>query len=432
MRTVSAFQIFVLSQQAVTIVVYWLWSKSALSTETIGEVELLFYLGYALTFYWLAGLLQAFLRQSPRVAAEQQQSFRWKVYCILMGLVVVVASITWWGRSWLVPTLTQRTELPLLGWFLGYLILNLPASLTEHLYVADDRGNALLRYATWSLGSQLLLLGVLPWSGFSILTALQTLVVVGVARHGWLLYELSKNNTNIAHKALHWTALRPLWWGPAVPLMGYAFFGGIAMTLDGWLVNYHYDGDAQQFAIFRYGARELPLVLVLTAALSNAMLPKLGRNAHAHLPELRRSALRLMHLLFPLSIVLMWTSSWIYPWVFNADFAPAAAVFNVLLLVLIPRVVFSHTVLLGVGEERLLARVALFELFINLACSFWLVQTMGLPGIALGTVIAYSFEKIVYAIRLYDLKRIALNTYLPFGWWLIYSTILLISYLFTV
>ena len=54
-----------------------------------------------------------------------------------------------------------------------------------------------------------------------------------------------------------------------------------------------------------------------------------------------------MHLLYPLSIVLLWVSEFLFVQVFDPAFRESAAIFNVYLLILTNRLIFPHTVIIG-------------------------------------------------------------------------------------
>jgi O-antigen/teichoic acid export membrane protein len=79
------------------------------------------------------------------------------------------------------------------------------------------------------------------------------------------------------------------------------FLSGSAQFVDGFIVTSYFDEET--FAVFRYGARELPLAMLLANALSNAMLPDFAQreNLTQNLRQLKENVSRLMHFLFPLT-----------------------------------------------------------------------------------------------------------------------------------
>ncbi|MEM6700423.1 MAG: polysaccharide biosynthesis C-terminal domain-containing protein [Bacteroidota bacterium] len=210
----------------------------------------------------------------------------------------------------------------------------------------------------------------------------------------------------------------------SLPLMLYSLVGGFAQVFDSWLVNFQYDGDPDQFAIFRYGARELPFALAVATAFGSSMLPKLVKSKSESIVEVREKSRILFHLLFPLAIIAAVSSQRLFPLILNPDFQESYLVFNIYLLILTSRLIFPHTILISLEQNKFIFYTSLVELVINITASFFLVQEMGLKGIALGTVIAYAFEKIVYIIHLHRQYQFPFHRYTDVRWWGAYSVIL--------
>jgi len=160
------------------------------------------------------------------------------------------------------------------------------------------------------------------------------------------------------------------------------------------------------------------------------MIPEINKNRTAAFFQLKQKSLKLIHLIFPISILLMLTSEWWFPKILNADFTESVEIFNVFLLIVISRLVFPQTILLALKETKVILSISLMELFLNILLSVILVQQYGLVGIAIGTVIAYWFEKIAIAAYLQFKHGIGFGKYTPVKCFLGYSVLLLLSYLF--
>ena len=194
-------------------------------------------------------------------------------------------------------------------------------------------------------------------------------------------------------------------------------------------MGFNFDGDEAFFAIFRYGARELPLAMALANAFSTSMLPEVATNLQFSLKIIKEKSVKLLHLLFPISIVAMLSSSFLFPLVFNESFSDSAIIFNVFLLVIISRLIFPQTILIGLGENKMVLLFSIIELGFNIALSFVFVQHWGLAGIAMGTVIAFFMEKLMMAIFLYTRFRISPGQYCHLNIFAVYSLLLLTSFL---
>jgi len=255
--------------------------------------------------------------------------------------------------------------------------------------------------------------------GYDLRISFICLAILSVLKYIWLLlllFEVAQVNWKFD---LLWDTLKI-----SLPLMLYSMVGGFAQVFDSWLVNFQYEGDPDQFALFRYGARELPFALAVATAFGSSMLPKLVKNKNESLIEVREKSRILFHLLFPLAIVAAFSSQWLFPLVLNPDFQESYLVFNIYLLILTSRLLFPHTILISLEKNKFIFYTSLVELVINVIASFFLVQKMGLMGIALGTVIAYAFEKIVYVIHLHRNYQLPFHRYTDVRWWVFYSVIL--------
>jgi len=207
--------------------------------------------------------------------------------------------------------------------------------------------------------------------------------------------------------------------------------GGLAQTFDGWLVNYAFEGDRSQFAIWRYGARELPFSLAMVGAFNTAFLPILSEDRDAGLAQMKRQSRWLFHLLFPVTMILLLTSRWWFPWLFSEDFAASVPVFNLFMLIVISRLIFSRTILMALQANTAILYISGVELLINIGLSFALVGPMGLSGIALATVIAFTFEKIMLILLLYRRFGVGLSRYADGRLLLLYSLGVLGCYVVT-
>jgi len=161
------------------------------------------------------------------------------------------------------------------------------------------------------------------------------------------------------------------------------------------------------------------------------MLPEVSADMDSGLPDMKRKSLPLYHLLFPLTIVLMVSSRYWFPWVFSADFESSVGVFNVFLLILISRMLFPRTILIALNANRTVFYFSLLELGLNVVLGFLLVRPFGLLGIAWATVIAYTVDKLLLCFYLYRQFGIRPGQYTPVTWWSVYSLLLIVSYTFS-
>ncbi len=416
-------QVFQVSRQGALILVSLFLTRSVLSTEEIGSFEKLLYVGYALSFFWITGLTQGLLSLMPLEKDQARWAQSWAAYLVFLLFSLAIGALLWAFGSGSSELLTGQAGLPHLDLFALYLVLFLPTYLLEHFLLLDGRSG----WIVWlGLGSAALYMAavLLPLQlGFGLQGSIAGLVVFAALKHGLLQGYLL-----LRARPTWQAAFVGRWMAVSWPLLGYALLGGFHLAFDNWLVGHHYAGDALFFAFYRYGARELPLVIALTGAFSTAMLPLLSKELHSGLRVLRRRTENLFHLLFPASILLMLGSSWWFPYLFTEAFRASVPVFNIFLLLTASRLVFCRPVLMALQDNALILVISGVELLANVVLSFLLVGPFGLEGIAGGTLLAFALEKLLLVIYLRRRHGIGFRTYTPVGWWVSYSLLLMMAY----
>ena len=214
-----------------------------------------------------------------------------------------------------------------------------------------------------------------------------------------------------------------------MPLILTFLISGSAQYVDGIIISARYE-DPGVFAMYRYGAKEFPLVLLLAKGLSNALLPRFStrEGMREALVTLRSKSEKLMHLLFPLSIVTMFFARWLYPRVFTPEFTRSADVFLIYLLLIIPRLVFPQTIVIGRKRTNITLIAAAVEICINIPLSLFLLKPYGVVGVALATFIVYSLEKIFLIWYVWAKMKIKPAEYIPMLPWILYSSAIVLLF----
>jgi O-antigen/teichoic acid export membrane protein len=346
----------------------------------VGIFEMLMLSGYLVTFFWSEALLKGYLSKAEIKPDKSLSSgFIWLYIAAgVLSLSLLVA-----GEKFLIPLFTGRASLEGLGLFAIY------QAMVIVVWIAPFVGTFSIRYRQWL--SVFVLAGppLACWLGINFMPGLKGILLglIGYALIGMVmtLKEISFFRIGQVRELL-----RMIW--PATwPLIMYAISAGLARSFDSWLVSRQF--DETQFAVFRYGAREFPLVVALAGGLSTIMIPKLFTNEA--LPELRERSVRLMHICYPVVFILMLCSPMLFAFFFGAAYKPGAYLFNIYLLITLTQLVFPQSILTARGDTRLLWYISLAELVVNVIASLILLSYFGLEGIAFGTLIAFAFEKVV-------------------------------------
>jgi O-antigen/teichoic acid export membrane protein len=253
------------------------------------------------------------------------------------------------------------------------------------------------------------------------------LLIITIIRLIWLIY--------LVKAEFYQLRIYPRWLVKilkvSMPLIVGAFIAGLVPYIDGILVASNFDDVT--FAIFRYGSRELPISLLMANAMSNAMVPVISSaTSFKHSMErLKKESIRLMHILFPISIILTLISTPLFRYVFNPVFIESAGIFKIMLLLVISRVLFPQTILLSFRKNNQILTASVIEVLTKIVVSIIFLKWWGLHGIVWGTVIAFFIEKVVLIYFVHKEKGILPSKYIHFRWWAGYTILLLLVYFFS-
>ena len=399
-----------------------LLAKSALALEAIGIYETLLFIGTGITFFWVSGFLRGLLASFPSLNKRDQGTLFFNVFLLFVLLGGSVAIVFTLFEQQVVPTLTDYDHLPYFRLLCLYLAINAPTFLVEYIYLLQNRPKWILGFGIFSFGGHVFAVIIPIWLGYTLAGSFMALIALGILKFLWLLWLLLQyGRFQINTKVLY-----PFLW-LSLPLILNTLVAGAAEYIDGLIILKYFDKET--FAIFRYGARELPLTTALTTAFSAATIPKIAESLEAGLSLIKKESRGLMHVLFGLSIVLMLLSPCLFPLVFREEFSSSALIFNIYLLILVSRVIFPQTILIGLKKTHVILWLSLIELSINVGLSLLLVDAFGLVGIAAATVVAFISYKLMLVMYVRRHLGIALKRYLDFRWYLGYTALLFSAFL---
>jgi O-antigen/teichoic acid export membrane protein len=428
---VSGLQIFQLLRFTIFFIVSIVFTKSHLSPSDIGSWEMFMFIASLLSFFWVTGIIQSLLslynrnrsfrRLGENTSEKSPEFFNAFILLLLFSLLIFVMghlvknNFSVYGIS---------GNVPYLNLLLLYLFLSSPVCLIEYIYLLRGRSYRIFQYGLYTFIPQLILILLPVLLGKGYIWSIYGLLIVTGARWIWLI--------TLLRRYAEWK-ISPEFMKEhlklGLPLIITTLISGSAQYIDGVIVSSYFD-DPTMFAIFRYGAKEFPLVLLLAHGLSNAMLPNFGNRAKMKdaLAEIKYRSKRLMHVLFPASILMLFFARWLYPRLFTPDFIRSADIFMIYLLLVIPRLVFPQTIIIGRKRTRVALWAALFEISLNIPLSLWLVKDYGSVGVALATFVVYLIGKAILVIYLWVKMKIKPMEYIPLLTYTIYTTIIVLIF----
>ena len=395
-----------------------LLSKSGLGTSNIGQYETFLLIAGAFTFFWVNGFLKVMMPMHAEKTETEKQVLIFNIFILLSAFALIAALLSVSLNSQVSALLLNGNKVPM-PLLLGlYIFFNSPALMTEYIYMVNKQSQKIITYASIIFGLQVAAVGLPPLLGMGLNWVIGGLMFSTLVKYTWLLAVLRKYAKPTFSKLLINEFLK---YGS--PLVVSFLLSSSARYIDGFIVTAKFTPN--DLAIFQYGARELPLSLLLCNSLSMAMLPNFSKKDLASpLAEFRSEVYRLHWLLFPVSILLILFSHTLFPIVFNPDFKESASIFNIYLLLVITRLLFPQTLLIAKKLNKTIVSASLIEIIVNVTFSLILVNYFGIKGVAYATVIAYLVEKIYLAIACKRKLNIGINSYLPVKTYTISSTLL--------
>lgn len=381
-----------------------------------------------LSFFWVTGIIQSLLplyhrnrtysKMGQNGSAKSPEIFNaFLLLCFFSLLFFIFGHIL--KHNFSVFNISGND--PFLNLLLLYILLSNPVCLIEYIYLLNNRSYRIFQYGIYTFAAQLILVIVPVLANRDIIWSVYGLLAITGVRWIWLVILLRRyTEMKVSYEFMK----EHLYLG--TPLIITTLISGSAQYIDGVIISAVYR-DPAMFAWFRYGAKEFPLVLMLASGLSNAMLPEFSTRARMKesLAKIKFKSRRLMHICFPATMLLMLFARWIFPRMFTPEFQKSADIFLIYTLLVIPRLLFPQTVIVGRKKTHITLISAIFELALNIPLSLLMIKWgYGLVGVVLATFIVYTLGKVSLAGYLWVKMRIRPDEYTPVKLFLIYSALL--------
>jgi hypothetical protein len=425
---ISGLQLFQLMRFTVFLIISIVFTKSHLTRAEIGSWEMFLFIAGLLSFFWVTGIIQSLLplyhrnktyrRIGDNATEKSPEIFNAFILLCLFSLLFFAIGHT---IKYNFSVFHFSGNVPYINLLLLYLLLSNPVCLIEYIYLLNNRSYRIFQYGVYTFSLQLILIILPVIFDKGIIWSIYGLLIITGGRWIWLLILLRRyTEMKISVKFMK----EHLYLG--LPLILTSLISGSAQYTDGVIVSAVYR-DPGMFAWFRYGAKEFPLVLMLANGLSNAMLPEFSTRERMKesLAKIKYRSKRLMHLCFPATMVIMLFTRWIYPRMFTPEFQKSADIFLIYTLLVIPRLVFPQTIVVGRKKTHISLISALFELALNIPLSLLMIKWgYNIVGVALATFIVYTCGKLFLAGYLWIKMKIKPSEYIPLQVFLIYSILL--------
>ncbi len=388
-------------------------------TSIISRYELLMLVSSSVSFFWVASICNTLIPfyNSSDDGTKKRILFNAFAMLTLFSLLAGVATIII-GHA-------KGKDQDLFDVFGIVVFLNTPTFITDYIFYLKGKYKSMLLWGICTYAAHMLLLCLPLFYRQTLNLAVNLLLILAMVKFNYTIILLMKYSTISIH-----TRLIKQFMVKVMPFMFSILLAGSVEYINSYIINYYY--TESQFAIFRYGAKELPVFLILANSLSNIYngeIARLNREGllMQGLAKLKASSRKLMYWVFPGTIVLLFTSKYLFELAYNVDLREGYKIFNIYLLLIISRMLFPQTVITSLMKTRVFYLVSTNYLIINVVLSFILVRFIGINGIAYATVISFLIEKIMLAIYC-KMEGIKMSEYTPIPEYLFFSALTIIAF----
>ena len=425
---ISGLQLYQLMKPVVFLIISIVLTKSHITRAEIGQWEMFMFIAGLITFFWVTGIIQSLLplysrNKTFRKIGDNGITKSPEIFNAFLLLCFFSLLFFALGHSMKnnFSVFHFSGNVPYINLLLLYILLSSPVCLIEYIYLLNNRSYRIFQYGAYTFTAQLIFVITPLLLGKDIIWSIYGLLAITGVRWIWLIILLrryTEMKISVEFMKEH------LYLG--IPLILTSLISGSAQYTDGVIISAVYK-DPAMFAWFRYGAKEFPLVLMLANGLSNAMLPEFSTRERMResLAKIRVKSKRLMHILFPSAMLMMLFSRWIYPRMFNPEFQKSADVFLIYSLLIIPRLVFPQTIIVGRKKTHISLIAAILEISINIPLSLLMIKWgYNLVGVALSTFIVYVIGKAFLSGYLWIKMNIKPSEYIPLKLYAFYTVMI--------
>lgn len=388
----------------------------------ISQYENLMLVSSSLTFFWVASICNTLIPYYNDSDDETKKKVLFNTFFLLLvfsaAAAIVVAFMGY----------VEGKNANLFQMFALVVLLNTPTYITDYIFYLNGKYKSLILWGLVTFLAQMVLLCLPLYFKQSLNLAINLLLVLALIKFNYTIILLMKYATITVQTSITADFMKKV-----MPIMFSILLAGSMEYINSYIIEFNF--TEEEFAMFRYGARELPIFLILANTLSSVYSGEIAKfnqegNLEAGLAKLKKSSQKLMRWLFPSTILLMFLSPYLFKYAYNDQLLDGYKIFNIYLLLIISRMIYPQTVIMGILKNKIFYLISSNYLVINCLLSFWFIYLFGLKGIAYATVISYLIEKIMLAIYC-KMQGIDFRKFTPWLEHLVYSIVTVIAYYIT-
>ncbi|MEI6507252.1 MAG: hypothetical protein WCO54_02140 [Bacteroidota bacterium] len=385
----------------------------------ISQYENLMLVSSFLTFFWVSAICNTLIPYYNNADEINKRKVFFNTFVLLIAFSIVACIVI------VIMGIADGRDQNLYNMFALVVLLNTPTYITDYVFYLRGKYRSLIIWGIVTLGAQVIMLCAPLFFKQSLSLAINMLLVLALFKFNYTVILLMRHSIISVQTRMSADFLKK-----STPIMFSIFLAGGMEYINSFIVRYNY--SEEQFAMFRYGIRELPVFLIFANSVSNIYSGEIARfNQEGKFEEalghLKLAGVKLMRWMFPLAIAMMFISPYLFRYGYSVALYDGYKFFNIALLLIISRMLFPQTVINGLLKNRIFYLISTNYLIINGLLAFWFMYLFGISGIAYASVISFLVEKLML-VTYCKMEGIRITKYTALTEHLIYSVITLIAF----
>ena len=350
------------------------------------------------------------------------------LYSATVAASSFVGMITGIGLAFLAPMISHLLNADQLTSYIRifgvYAVISSSSMMFEAVFVTEKKVGLLLLGNTIVAVLFAAMVSLSAFEFHNMAVIFISITIVGTVKLLYLFSFLIKSHNLTTHKVLPVMKAQLFY---VVPIFISTLTGIVSKQIDKYLVTLFYSPD--QFAVYAIGAKEIPLIAVITGSASAVLFPVFSDFGFLQMREKfvevwKNSVSKTGLFLLPVMVFLLFASKDFMHFFFGQKYVASSTIFRIFLLLIPLRLAFYGQALLSLGKQKLYMFTAIGEMVFSGIASYFLLRKFGLEGAAVGKVIVTYVEVIILVIALLVLLKTNIREFFP---WIKIMKILFLS-----
>jgi O-antigen/teichoic acid export membrane protein len=224
---------------------------SGYGTLILSRHEMLMLLSSSLTFFWVSSICNTLIPFYHASDEDKKKRILFNAFAVLtiFSLFAGIATAV-------IGQLNYGKDADLFQMFALVVFLNTPTFITDYIFYLKGKYRSLIIWGIVSFSAHMLLLCLPIYMKQTLNLAVNLLVILALLKFNYTIIILMKYSSITFH-----TRLIKEFMLKVMPFMFSILLAGSMDYINSFIVEYYYS-DAD-FTIFRYGAKELPIFLII-------------------------------------------------------------------------------------------------------------------------------------------------------------------------